>query len=640
MGDRLAAWVSGIADRVFGPVFTLDATRVGRRLSTFLIRWAFLLIVFAVLGLFYSDWHRDLSTNRGVVHPSVLTRFAENFFWVYSATQFLIIATLTPAFTAGAITDEKERKTLHFLLVTDLTGREIVFGKLAARIGALLTLVIAGLPIVSFLQFFGGIEPLLLLVSVSMTSISVVSLTAVSMAASVLMARTRDALLLAYAVPAAYVYLSVSALSGFSRSSDPELRALAEAFSVGNPFYVADKLDRGIVGEIPSVAVWYVVFHAVVAVVGIAFAALRIRAAVRREGAAATAPKGRPARMLAWVLGKRSKARHHPRVSDQPIAWREMHVEPGSSAGLFHRLFTIGILAAIFLPFLGYIGELLFYDSSYYSRYARGSWTRFQEDTKVWVCAVTCVFGLLMMLRATVRGASSVAGERDRDTWVSLIGTSLSVREILHGKWAGCVWGQRDAMILLGVVWTIGVVTFSINPLALIPTAVALGAYLNAFAWLGIWCSASARSSRIAIGHAVPYALFLGGGYWFVLGCCCAGASFGMRGGDGEVLLIPMGFVAGLTPAISLALTPAIGLEVLHDMPSRSWGGAFAYALGMGLGIVGWMWLAAVWADSAHDKFAHEANRDEEIPGATPRRPIYGPHRATLHDSSDTEDST
>ena len=70
----------------------------------------------------------------------------------------LVVVALTPAFTAAAITDEKERKTLDFLLVTDLSTREIVFGKLAARAGALFTLVLAGLPILSLIQFFGGIE--------------------------------------------------------------------------------------------------------------------------------------------------------------------------------------------------------------------------------------------------------------------------------------------------------------------------------------------------------------------------------------------------------------------------------------------------------------------------------------------------
>ncbi len=645
MGDRLAAWASLVADRLFGPVFTLDATRVGRRLSTFIIRWAFLLVLVSVLGMFYYSWRRDLNAPGGVVHPTVLTRFAENFFWVYSVTQFLIIATLTPGFTAATITDEKERKTLHFLLVTDLTGREIVFGKLAARVGALLTLVIAGLPIVSIMQFFGGIEPRLLLVSVSMTIATVVSLSAVSVAASVLMARTRDAVLLAYALPVGYLYFSFGAANMLRNSTAPEWQTVVEVFTAGNPFAAADQMGRTFGGDgFPPAAVRYVVFHSIVAVLGIAFAAFRVRASVRREGAGASKPRSRPARMLAWVLGRRSKARWHPPVSDKPIRWREIHVEPGSSSGILHRLFVMAVLFAICFPFLRIVGDLLFFDgySPNYS-YRRGEpFKDFQSEIKVWVCSVTCCLGLLMMLRATVRGASSVASERDRDTWVSLLGTPLPVREILWGKWAGCVWGQRDAMVLLGVVWAIGVVTLSINPLALIPTALALGTYLNAFAWLGISCSAAARSSRVAIGQAVPMALFLGGGYWFILGCCCAGVGIG---GGGEVLAFPMAFTAALTPGVVLALTPAIDLEVLREVTRDSIGPfgigiVISVVAGYVCGTVGCMLLGAAWADKAHAKFAREANREEEIPGTRPRRSRPAPRQEDRRESWDNEDST
>ncbi|MBA4188006.1 MAG: hypothetical protein C0467_08300 [Planctomycetaceae bacterium] len=622
MGDRLAAWASLVADRVFGPVFTLDATRVGRRFSTFLIRWAYLLVLVGVLAVFYRSWRGDLNAPGGVVHPSVLTRFAENFFWVYSVTQFLVIATLTPAFTAATITDEKERKTLHFLLVTDLTGREIVFGKLAARIGALLTLVIAGLPIVSLMQFFGGIEPRLLLVSLSMTISTVLSLSALSVAASVLMARTRDAVLLAYALPVAYLYLSFAAVDGIGWSTNPQVQTLADRFVRGNPFIAGREMGRTLdLDDIPPAAVWYVGFHVVVAVFGMVFAAWRIRASVRREGGTA-APRSRAGMMMAWVLGRRSRARWHPVVTDDPIRWREIHVEPGSNSGILHRVFFFSILVAVFVPFFN-IASLLLLDSGYGQ--FRSPLETFRSSTKLWVCTVTCLFGILMLLRATVRGASAIAGERDRDTWVSLIGTPLTVREILNGKWAGCVWGQRDAMILLGTVWAIGVLTGSVNVVAITLTGIALGAYLSAFAALGISCSADARSSRVAIGRAVPTALLLLGGYWFVLGCCCAGAGWS---GAGELVGYASLFIAACTPVVVLAALPAMDSEILlssRDGILTVW--FLTGVAGVVVGTVGWGWLAMIWSEKAHAAFAKEANRDHEIPGARPRGPRSAPQQ-------------
>ena len=101
MGDRVAAWFEAVAGRLFGPVFALEAARVGRRTSTFVVRWLYLLILVGVLGVFYLSWQRDVRDLSGVVHPGVLTQFAENFFWVYAFTQFIAVCLLMAAWRLG-----------------------------------------------------------------------------------------------------------------------------------------------------------------------------------------------------------------------------------------------------------------------------------------------------------------------------------------------------------------------------------------------------------------------------------------------------------------------------------------------------------------------------------------------------------
>ena len=109
---------------------------------------------------------------------------------------------------AGAIADEKERRTLEFLLATDLRDREILFGKLASRVGSLLLFLLAGLPILGLMQFFGGIDPDLVLAGFAATFATVLSLAAVGIAASVLSRKVRDAIALTYLVAIAYVLVS------------------------------------------------------------------------------------------------------------------------------------------------------------------------------------------------------------------------------------------------------------------------------------------------------------------------------------------------------------------------------------------------------------------------------------------------
>jgi len=611
MGDRLVAGAEAVATRVFGPVFALDAMRVGRRLSTFAARWVYLLVLVSVLVVFFYSWWRDLHAPGGVVHPSVLTRFAESFFWVYTVTQFLAVCALTPAFTAATITDEKERKTLDFLLITDLTGREIVFGKLAVRFGVLFTLVLAGLPVVALMQFFGGIEPRLLFLTAGMTLVSVLSLSAVGMCLSVLLRRTRDAVAAAYGLPAAYVFFSLYFLANVPRASG--WHEYAVYFASGNPFYVGSQLDRAFsAGGVPPVAAWYVGVHAAVGVLGFAVAAFRLRSSAEGRGIAGAKPRGAARRLFAWAIGRRTEARPHQPVGDRPVRWREVHVEPGSTSGLIHRLLVLVVLAAVGLPFLGIVYDALVASHSYY----RSPWEMFQRQTQAWVCAVTCGLGVIMMLRATVRGAGAVAGERDRDTWVSLITTPLPTHDILHGKWLGCVLGQRDAIALLLAVWAVGVLTGSVAPLSLLLTAVALAAYLAAFAWLGIRSSVTARNTRLAVARALPTAIFLGGGYWFFLGCCCMGV--GARGA-GEGLAYLSAAVAGITPPAVLGGLPALDSEVFRNASSRSMGFLVTALLSAAAGVAGWLALANAWAESARHSFNVEANRNPSDP-EFPRR--------------------
>ena len=80
-----------------------------------------------------------------------------------------------------SITEEKERRTLEFLLATDLRDREIVLSKLCARTAWLLLLVITGLPILSILQLYGGISLQLLLAGFALTGLTLVSLASLTL---------------------------------------------------------------------------------------------------------------------------------------------------------------------------------------------------------------------------------------------------------------------------------------------------------------------------------------------------------------------------------------------------------------------------------------------------------------------------
>lgn len=80
-------------------------------------------------------------------------------FGVLVGFQTVMVALLTPAFTAGAITSEREQKTYDLLMTTLLPARSVIFGKLGAALAWVALLILAVAPLQSLAFMFGGVSP-------------------------------------------------------------------------------------------------------------------------------------------------------------------------------------------------------------------------------------------------------------------------------------------------------------------------------------------------------------------------------------------------------------------------------------------------------------------------------------------------
>jgi ABC-2 type transport system permease protein len=72
--------------------------------------------------------------------------------------QVILLAFVTPALTAGAISSERERQTIDLLFVTRIPPFSIIWGKLLASMSFVVLLLILSIPIFSLVFLFGGIE--------------------------------------------------------------------------------------------------------------------------------------------------------------------------------------------------------------------------------------------------------------------------------------------------------------------------------------------------------------------------------------------------------------------------------------------------------------------------------------------------
>ncbi len=141
---------------LFGPIFAKEMVEMARRWRYYQNRILFGGLVLVVLLIVYQETYYRY-TVRGLTVNS-LSKMAETFFLSYLWVQYITVFLFVPFFLTGVISGEREQKTLDLLFTTQLTNREIIFGKLGSRVVSMLMLIFSGVPIVAITMLFGGVN--------------------------------------------------------------------------------------------------------------------------------------------------------------------------------------------------------------------------------------------------------------------------------------------------------------------------------------------------------------------------------------------------------------------------------------------------------------------------------------------------
>ncbi|RNB91701.1 ABC transporter permease [Brevibacillus fluminis] len=80
-------------------------------------------------------------------------------FILIAGLQYGMICFIAPALSAGTISGERERQTLHVLLTTQLSPLSIIWSKLVTSLAFISVLVLSSLPLYSFVFLYGGMSP-------------------------------------------------------------------------------------------------------------------------------------------------------------------------------------------------------------------------------------------------------------------------------------------------------------------------------------------------------------------------------------------------------------------------------------------------------------------------------------------------
>jgi ABC-type transport system involved in multi-copper enzyme maturation permease subunit len=478
--------------RLFGPVLFYDLVRTGRQGRAFQLRAAYAFALLAALSMLYATYF-GREDPFGVLFGEAraattdVAEFGSKFFVTFLGLQFGAVFVLTPAFTATAVAEEKERRTLEYLLATDLENREIVLGKLASRLLALLLLLLGGLPVLSFVQFLGGVDPNLVLAGFAATAVTMLSLGSLGILNSVYATRPRGAIFSTYVEAGAYLLISTCCAPAALSSGGSNPLAWPAA---GNVFVAYAAVTSGAAAaggttgsSVLSVLSEYVVFHTLAAVLLTGWATLKLRSWNRevrpkseREAVAALRA-GRPTH---WARPRL------PRVGSDPVLWKELYAE---------HAYRVGKLARGLLTFAG--GGLLAVAGLWYlcglaMSLADPKTTSFAGD---WVRVVGTSVACLMIVAVAVRASTGLGSERDRQTLDGLLTTPLSNASILRAKWLGALLSVRAAWGCLGAVLLLGFLAGGLHVLSLLLLVASWWAFAAFAAGLGLWFSLHCRTT-------------------------------------------------------------------------------------------------------------------------------------------------
>jgi ABC-type transport system involved in multi-copper enzyme maturation permease subunit len=137
-----------------------------------------------------------------------------------------LLAFITPALTAGAISGERERQTLDLLFVTPIAPFSIIWGKLLASMSFIVLLLFISVPIFSLVFLFGGIEFDQVAYAFIVTAVTAMTLGFLGVAFSTLFRRTLASTVASYA--AAFLLLVGAPVYGllFPTNMDPKATTL------------------------------------------------------------------------------------------------------------------------------------------------------------------------------------------------------------------------------------------------------------------------------------------------------------------------------------------------------------------------------------------------------------------------------
>ncbi len=507
---------------LLGPLFFSDLVRLARRGRGRAVRCLYaLLLLGALCFAYHAQFPRaplfDLSSVRGPDVPvGALASFAEMVSLTLLLAQGVAALALTPAYVGGAVAEEKERRTLELLFTSHLSDREIVLGKLLARLAHLGGVFLAGAPVLCLTLLWGGVSAPALVAGFAVVGATLFSVGGASVLCSVLSRTTLAALVSSYAVVAVFSLFCLCSPIPLVSSPVAFVVVLHKQLANSPPGAVTATAGASSVLTLTPLDMTnlYVGLHLLIgwACTALAVSQVRVVALAEAAGApslprvvpasAATGPAG------AAVLPDAPPAEMCPPVGDRPLLWKEVYRAGPHAAGLASReMLSPGCW------FIG-LGVLCYASVWVIAAVDRGQALR--EALNVLCRALGVILAGAWCLATAYAAAGSVSRERGRGTLDGLLTLPVGRGAVLGAKWLGSILRWRTLGLALLGLWALGLLMGALHPLGVLLSALAFAVCLALLAGVGLWLSLVSRNTLWATVNMAAVLLFLFLVPWFV----------------------------------------------------------------------------------------------------------------------------
>jgi ABC-type Na+ efflux pump permease subunit len=480
---------------VLGPIFSRELVTVPRRGGHFPTRAALVGLI-AILGI--TTWQATVGFARDATLGET-ANFGQLLFQLVSFVQLLLVLFFGALSAAGAVSQEKDRRTFVLLLLTDMRDYEIVLGKLIGALLPILLLILVSAPVLALLLLLGGIAPEQVVQAVLVLFAAAVAAGSLGGLVALWRDKTYQALALSVLFLVLYFLLA---------------QALGDAKAYFDPFAamqtVLEPPASGWSGLAPAYGFVLVASALCALMNGVGIWKLRKwnpsgEPIMQREvfiGEAASATE-------AEEIEKRARAHAAPgdarQVGANPILWRETGTLAYGRRPLLVK-FAFGIVLALILFFA--VNELN----------RPGGRPAFAAAYGLVPVAV------LSLLLVAAQAVTSITSERDGGALDVLLVTDVSPKEFVFGKLWGVVYNCKEYIVpplILALFYAIRGVLGRPGPDATTADYVAAnfgpliavgGALVLMFAFaiaLGLHVSLRIVQSRMAIAHTLGTVFFL-----------------------------------------------------------------------------------------------------------------------------------